>query len=122
MLWPALQTATDSWTGLCVPLCLQVASLQHQVGALQASREAQDRELSRLRGEALALAASTAASLEGRTAAAGGAAAGAAKDQVCKGTGTGCRIIADRRDVVCWAPCRAAALSLLHMLATGRGV
>ncbi|EFJ50664.1 basal body protein [Volvox carteri f. nagariensis] len=35
----------------------QVSSLQHQVGALQASRDAQDRELARLRAEALALAA-----------------------------------------------------------------
>ncbi|GFR41794.1 hypothetical protein Agub_g2559, partial [Astrephomene gubernaculifera] len=39
----------------------QVASLQHQMGSLQASREAQDRELARLRTEALALAASTGA-------------------------------------------------------------
>ncbi|GIL57051.1 hypothetical protein Vafri_12185 [Volvox africanus] len=64
----------------------QVSTLQHQVGALQASREAQDRELARLRAEAMALAAAAAAAETSTATAsvAGGVAAVAAsvtKDQ-----------------------------------------
>ncbi len=48
----------------CTPprpcLSPQVSTLQHQVGSLAASRDAQDRELARLRAEALALAAAAA--------------------------------------------------------------
>ena len=65
-----------------------MSTLQHQVSALQASRETQDRELSRLRAEALALAASSATleqrSVQSVAALAGQAnsAASAVKDQV----------------------------------------
>ena len=41
------------------PLYPQVTTLQHQMQELQQSRDAQDRELGRLRNEAMALVAST---------------------------------------------------------------
>lgn len=49
----------------CHRSCLQVAQLQQQVSMLQQSRDIQDRELSRLKAEALGLAARTAAAASG---------------------------------------------------------